>query len=118
MGTAPLSSLRVGILKMAAANLSSWLLIKDPLTLLTMVEVVLDRCQHIIGFSPEAQVSIGEVVLLCKEIRETLIDLTVENRLSQSYLRLLHFLLSGLGETISAAGQMNLPTGKHWDLGE
>ena len=28
------------------------------------------------------QVSIGEVVLLCKEIRETLIDLTVENRLT------------------------------------
>ena len=70
-----------------------------------MVEVVLDRCQHIIGFSPEAQVdislagrggsflfwqnwdcmtqvSIGEVLLLCKEIRETLIDLTVENRLT------------------------------------
>ena len=28
----------------------------DPLTLLTMVEVVLERSQHIIGFSPEAQV--------------------------------------------------------------
>ena len=82
----------------------------DPLTLLTMVEVVLERSQHIIGFSPEAQVdnmasffsqagivlsypfldrvgiflqvSIGEVVLLCKEIRETLVDLTVENRLA------------------------------------
>ena len=25
--------------------------------------------------------SIGELVLLCKEIRETLVDLTVENRL-------------------------------------
>ena len=54
---------------MAAANLSSWLnrgeplsqkshgnLPEDPLTLLAMVEVVLERCQHIIGFSPEAQV--------------------------------------------------------------
>ena len=96
------------------------------------------------------------MVLLCKEIRETLIDLTVENRLTlrernfktvdcwkvfvvgsfqsyllerffgrffigrflfqvffigrliQSYLRLLHSLLSGLGEAISATGQMNL----------
>ena len=67
-----------------------------------MVEVVLERGQHIIGFSPEAQVdlasflrqagivlsypflqvSIREVVLLCKEIRETLVDLTVENRLA------------------------------------
>ena len=56
-------------LKMAAANLSSWLnrgeplsqkshgnLPEDPLTLLAMVEVVLERCQHIIGFSPEAKV--------------------------------------------------------------
>ena len=31
----------------------------DPLTLLTMVEVVLERGQHIIGFSPEAQVDLA-----------------------------------------------------------
>ena len=35
---------------------SPWSQPADPLTLLTMVETVLERSQHIIGFSPEAQV--------------------------------------------------------------
>ena len=88
-----------------------------------MVEVVLERSQHIIGFSPEAQVdnmasffsqagivlsypfldrvgiflqvSIGEVVLLCKEIRETLIDLTVENRFLSASGRFFYRFLEG-----------------------
>ena len=35
---------------------SPWSQPADPLTLLTMVETVLERSQHITGFSPEAQV--------------------------------------------------------------
>merc|ERR1711936_1363366 len=87
---------------------SSLFWINDPLTLLTMMEEVLERSQGIFDFNPEAQMRIGEVVILCTEIRETLVDLTVENRLTQSYLRLLHSLLSSLGEGLSAAGE-----GKH-----
>merc|ERR1712013_562457 len=77
--------------RMAASLL--WLMRADPLTLLTMVETVLERSQHIIGFSAEAQV-----------------DVTVENRVPQSYLRLLHSLLANLGEGIAAVGEFGSQT--------
>merc|ERR1712013_27419 len=94
--------------RMAASLL--WLMRADPLTLLTMVETVLERSQHIIGFSAEAQVGIGEVILLIREIREALVDVTVENRVTQSYLRLLHSLLANLGEGIAAVGEFGSQT--------
>merc|ERR1712062_335133 len=101
---------------------SSLFWINEPLTLLTMMEEVLVRSQGIFDFNPEAQTRIGEVVILCTEIRETLVDLTVENRLTQSYLRLLHSLLSSLGEGLSAAGEGRHqvpPRGAHgFDIGD